>query len=265
MDLVEVSKKSKFTSIRHPWEMARLEVVNYIVSDTLKNEKTFTVLDIGCGDIFFITELSKKYPLINFYAIDIAFTDELIEAYKKQAGNKIHLFKSLEEASLHMDKPADLVLLLDVIEHIENDVSFLNNLCHHKRIGAETQIIITVPAFQGLFCSHDHFLGHYRRYNNQNLEKTILEAGFSKIKKGYFFTLLILPRLLQVVKESISRPNKDSETTGLVEWNKGKVISGIIKNVLINDYKVGEFIKKTMGLNIPGLSNYILCKKKSGL
>jgi len=262
MDLVEVSKRKETPSKRHPWELARLEVVNELLSGVIKNEDAFTILDIGCGDIFFISELSKKYPLVQFYAIDIAFTDDLIKTLQTKANKNIRLFKTLDEASAYLNQPADIVLLLDVIEHIEHDKDFLKNLHAHKNIGEATHMMITVPAFQSLFCSHDHFLGHYRRYTNQNLKTTIEACGFKKIKLGYFFSSLILPRIFQVLKEKIMPPSKEESTTGLVEWNKGAGITSFIKNILIIDFKIYKFISSLTGIKLPGLSNYIICKKQ---
>jgi trans-aconitate methyltransferase len=261
MDLVEVQKRQGAQIARHPWELARLEVVNNILKDVLKNKKDFTVLDIGCGDIFFISSLSERYPEATFYAIDIAFTDEMIAKLKEESkGKRIHLFKTLDEAGAHLSKPADLVLLLDVVEHIEHDKKFLGSLHENKSIDKNTRIMITVPAYQSLFCSHDHFLGHYRRYTNKTLLSTIEECGFEKIRLGYFFFSLVPPRILQVIREKISKPSLEHETTGLVEWNKGAGITGMIKSILYFDYKFTNALSR-IGIKFPGLSNYILCKK----
>ena len=179
MDLIEVKNRKSEIEIRHPWELARLEIVDKLLQKAIRNDENFNVLDIGCGDIYLISKLSDIYPKVNFYAIDIAFTEEIILKLKNDAGRrKIFLFKSLNEANIHIKGKADLVLLLDVIEHIGNDIDFLNDLHKNTSITNDTKILITVPAYQGLFCSHDHFLGHYRRYTNKSLIRTITETGF---------------------------------------------------------------------------------------
>lgn len=264
MDLVEVSRREENNLARHPWELARFEIVNSLLNGIIKDETGFNVLDIGCGDIFFISKLSELYPNANFYAIDIAFTDEIIQKLKDVAkGKNIFLFKSLDEANLHLKKHADLVLLLDVVEHIEDDKDFLRSLHSNKAITDDTHIIITVPAYQKLFCSHDHFLGHYRRYTNKTLLNTLTETGFEKKKLGYFFTSLIAPRILQVLKEKAVKPDLATETTGLVEWDKGPGVTNFVKNILLFDFKIYKFIKRFTGLSLPGLSNYIICKKRA--
>jgi hypothetical protein len=261
MDLVEAKNRKEGNVARHPWELARFEVINSLLKGTLKNEEGFNVLDIGCGDIFFVSKLSDLYPHVSFYAIDTAFTDEMISEMKNKVGSrKIYLFKTLEEAQLHLKGTAGLVLLLDVVEHIGEDKAFLKHLHSSRSVDANTRIMITVPAYQSLFCSHDRFLGHFRRYTNKTLLSTIESAGFRKVKMGYFFFSLVPPRVMQVWKEKLSRGEKE-DTTGLVEWNKGSLITGLIKNILIFDHKVTRFIKRVSGIDLPGLSNYIICAK----
>lgn len=262
MDLIEVKNRKEGVVARHPWELARFEIVNSLLKTIIKNEENFSILDIGCGDVFFISRLSDLYPKVHFYAIDIAFTDEIIAILSKEVeGKHIYLFKTLDEANVHLKKQADLVLLLDVVEHIEDDHAFLTGLYKNKAITKDTHIMITVPAFQRLFCSHDYFLGHYRRYTNKTLLQTIQNNGFEKVDLGYFFTSLIPPRIIQVIKEKIVKPDLSKETTGLVEWNKGAGITGFVKSVLLLDYKIYRLIRSVTGLSIIGLSNYVICKK----
>lgn len=263
MDLVEVKNRKKEIA-RHPWELARFEIVRSLLHTHIRNEENYSILDIGCGDIFFISSLADYYPKVSFYAIDIAFTDEIMEQLKTTInGKNIFLFKTLDEAARHLKKPADLVLLLDVVEHIEKDVEFLSWLHGHSSISPETLFMITVPAYQSLFCSHDHFLGHYRRYTNRSLKRTIQTAGFRELKLGYFFFSLLLPRILQVFKEKIAKPDLTKSTTGLVEWNGGSGVTGFIRGVLQLDHKITHAIKAVTRISLPGLSNYILCKKQA--
>lgn len=262
MDLVEVEKRNSDVINRHPWELARLKVVATILQKTIKNEPGFTVLDIGCGDIFFITQLNDLYPEVSFFAIDTAFTDTIIQKLSTQInGRKISLFKSMDEARLLLNKPADLILLLDVVEHIKDDYQFLKDLSNNPLVDSKTNIMITVPAYQSLFCSHDFFLGHYRRYTNKTLLRVVNNSGFVKLRLGYFFSFLLLPRLIQVMKEKIIKPKLEENTTGLAEWNGNKTVSNLLKNVLLFDYKISSTIKSLTGINLMGLSNYILCKK----
>lgn len=258
MDLKEL-KISGTNTKRHPWEEVRVEVV----FDILKNEypelmnKAIRVFDIGCGDTYLIESLSIRLPQWKFFAVDTAFTKQDLEFFKnKYEASSISVFNSMEHASKEGEH-ADFVLLLDVIEHIEKDVEFLNDLKSQSFVSEKTRFLITVPAFQFLFSSHDVFLGHYRRYTNNYLKKNILESGLEPIKLGYFFASLLIPRFFQSVFEKLV-PIPSSK--GVASWEGSRIVSFILKNSLRADYFI-TFLLRKAGIKLPGLSNYALCKK----
>lgn len=262
MDLKELKITSEVNQ-RHPWESARIEVVYTLLKSFNPQLLTreATILDVGCGDIFLIEELSRKIPQWKFFAVDTAFNDELLLYYnRKHKGRSIKVFNSLETAYNQMDAAVDIVLLLDVIEHIENDIEFLSELKEGPKITEETLFFITVPAFQFLFCSHDVFLDHYRRYTNKSLSTHIQKAGLVPINMGYFFFSLLKLRTARVLIEKIFG-NKEKKAKGIGGWKGNPILDGIVKRILMLDFKMGHFLHKA-GIKLPGLSNYIVCKKR---
>ncbi len=253
MDLIEV--KNKKNENRHPWEFARFEILTFFLKDVFKGKPNPTILDVGCGDTFVIDSLNKLFPKARYLAVDTAFTDELISFYKSK-NNNIELFKNLDLIPTDLD--VDCVLLMDVLEHINDDKTFLSSLVYKKFIGTGTKFVITVPAYQNLFCSHDVFLGHFRRYTNKSLSNLVKGAGLKTEQVGYFFFSLILPRLLQVIYEKIKPSAKNS--SGLVDWDRGKNVTKFVKTCLITDFKF-TFILNKIGIKLPGLSNYLICNK----
>jgi 2-polyprenyl-3-methyl-5-hydroxy-6-metoxy-1,4-benzoquinol methylase len=261
MDLLEVKNRTNAITVRHPWEQARLIVSQKLINRNLKLNDGDVVLDIGCGDTYVIENLSRAYPKVFFYAVDIAFTDEMINHFANNLNNeKIKLFKSLDDVLLPINKTVSLILLMDVIEHIENDVEFLNSLDKYKYINTSTYFFITVPAFQKLFCTHDVFLGHYRRYTNALLVSNTMAANLKSQSVGYFFISLLFPRIFQVFKENVLKIKPKQSTTGLTSWSGSKPAATIMKNILLTDFYCSLFLK-SIGINIAGLSNYIICKK----
>jgi hypothetical protein len=172
------------------------------------------------------------------------------------------LFPSLESIEPPLARPASLVLLMDVIEHIERDRAFLADVCRRPFVGPETQFLVTVPAYQALFCSHDSFLGHYRRYSNRTLRSCLEDSGLRVVDIGYFFASLLPIRLLQVFKERVIGSRPVQETTGLVSWQGGNAAAALLRSVLSLDARMAMLLK-TMGITVPGLSNYALCVKSA--
>lgn len=263
VDLREL-KQTDSNSGRHPWETARLSVVADLMEaylPELKNNPDFILLDVGCGDTFFIESMSKKYSQAKMIGIDTAFDTILLNQLNtKFEGSSVRVFDSIENATHFIDKNVSVVLLLDVIEHIEDDVAFLMWLKSQPFITENTQFIISVPAYQKLFCSHDVFLGHYRRYTNSMLKEHISRAGLQTTHNGYFFFSLLLPRIIQVVKEKIFSTPELKDVKGLAVWQPSKVKEAIFHFILKTDFRI-SFLLKKIGFNLPGLSNYAICKK----
>ncbi len=92
-----------------------------------------------------------------------------------------------------IDESLPAVGLFDVMEHIEDDESFLEKVISKVRPGGK--IIITVPALEFLWSIEDENARHFRRYDLNELVG-FLERQKMKIEySGYLFSFLVLPIL----------------------------------------------------------------------
>jgi 2-polyprenyl-3-methyl-5-hydroxy-6-metoxy-1,4-benzoquinol methylase len=91
----------------------------------------------------------------------------------------------------------NIITLLDVLEHIEDDVGALRSL-RKLLMPARGQIVITAPAYQWLWGDEDVLSRHFRRYTKQSLVETCRAAGFEVLFLSYF-NLSILPMQAAVV------------------------------------------------------------------
>lgn len=261
MDLVEAKARGFEAGVRHPWEQARIDVIGKLVRRHVALERGSIVVDVGCGDTFVAERLAAIYTDVVFYAIDTAFTAEFFERNRARSSNpRLLLFSSLDAIAPAPEKPASLVLLTDVIEHINDDRAFLAGLRERPWVGPDTKFLITVPAYQALFCSHDAFLGHYRRYSNRQLRARVEESGFTVIDAGYFFLSLLLIRAPQVLKERVFGLRPKTASSGLVTWNGGATKAAILRQVLVLDADISALLGR-FGIRLAGLSNYAICAK----
>jgi hypothetical protein len=259
MDLVEARARGFDAAVRHPWERARLALVRRLIARHVTLRPGATVLDIGCGDTFVVDELARAYPAVQFYAVDSAFTDDLIEAFRARLSvPNVSLFASLDAVPL--TKPASLVLLMDVIEHVPDDVEFLRAVCGGRYVDAQTRLLITVPAYQSLFCSHDRFLGHYRRYSNRTLRRLLDAVEVVPIEAGYLFASLLPVRVLQVLRERLV--GSTDAPTDLATWRGGEARSRALAAMLTLDGRIALLLVR-VGVSIPGLSNFAICRKSA--
>jgi SAM-dependent methyltransferase len=82
----------------------------------------------------------------------------------------------------------DLIAVLDVVEHIEDDVAALKAMAERLKPGGK--ILITVPAHQWMWSAHDVVNHHYRRYSKKTLAAAIARAGLRHNGLRWFNSLL---------------------------------------------------------------------------
>ncbi len=104
----------------------------------------------------------------------------------------------MQQDCLHLDaefrRSVDALLLLDVLEHIEDDVGFLRAI--GDGFPNSRALIVTVPARAELWSNYDTHYGHFRRYDRPTLATTLEAGGFTLRHQRYFFQELYLPMLL---------------------------------------------------------------------
>ena len=261
MDIKELQVSTgKDTKQNHPWEYARSTVLFSMLKKYLQRSPKGFALDIGCGDVFFLTRFADKYPDYEFIAIDTAFNPEIISIIASKSGKyNIRFFDDIQNVTNLQE--ATIVFLLDVIEHIEDDIGFLKGLTSQAYISPNTIFVITVPAFNTLYCSHDKWLGHHRRYSHHLLKQHVEEAGLCYMEGGYFFTSLILPRYIQKIMEKPTK-SQNAQNQGIGNYKGGKVLSFLYEKFLLLDFYFFR-VFKLLGIKIPGLSTYVMCKIKT--
>jgi SAM-dependent methyltransferase len=82
----------------------------------------------------------------------------------------------------------------DVIEHIEEEDSFLSKI--HEQLEPGGRFYITVPAYPALWSQEDCSAGHYRRYTARTLRRVLEQNGFQVEFVSYLFSWLIVPVFL---------------------------------------------------------------------
>jgi SAM-dependent methyltransferase len=88
------------------------------------------------------------------------------------------------------DARFDLVLMLDVLEHFDDDRAVVAAARRVLRPGGT--LFVSVPAFQALFSEHDVRLQHRRRYSARQL-RDVLEAGGFVVRRLTYTNVAALP------------------------------------------------------------------------
>jgi len=166
---------------RHWWFVARRRIVKKVLDYFLKQKANREVLEVGCGS-------GGNLEMLSYYGKLSAF--EIDDQARCMANSRnITLVKKGElPKGIPFNGDFDLICLLDVLEHIDDDVGSIKALS--ASLKPDGKILITVPAYKFLWSNHDIVNHHKRRYLLRHLLKIIKASGLNVVYSTYFNTLL---------------------------------------------------------------------------
>lgn len=182
---------------KHWWFAGRRMIIKYVI-ESLNLLPTANILDVGCGTGGNLTLLSEFGDVTGVELDDIAL--EL--ACSRHVGKVLK--GSLPDRMPFKTQSFDLISILDVLEHIEDDLSSLRSL--KTLLTPKGYMLLTVPAFPFLWSQHDTEHHHKRRYRATALERLIRKAGL-KIKHltyydTWLFPVVVISRILRRIVPS---------------------------------------------------------------
>lgn len=177
----EIYARMREVEDRHWWFRGRRSIVTQTLAD-LGLPRDPLILDAGCGTGGNLELLSAFGATTGMEADDEALT------FASKRGVATVLKGHLPDGMPAFGQQFDLVVLLDVLEHIDSDRESLAALRSVMKSGAH--VLITVPAFAFLWSKHDEIHHHKRRYVKSTLRSAIEAAGLKTIQMTYFNTVL---------------------------------------------------------------------------
>ena len=155
----------------------------------LKSIKVPEIVDVGAGSGIFSKILLEAGKCRSAICVDPAYADQREEWY---LGRSIRFVQSIDNLT------QSLVLLMDVLEHVNDDVGLIRQ--YTGCMPHAGKVLVTVPAFDFLWSGHDVFLGHRRRYTLLTIEKKLQMANLKILRSQYFFgTLFPIVALVRTV------------------------------------------------------------------
>jgi SAM-dependent methyltransferase len=257
MDLKELPARA---FARHPWESVRADFFLRLLRKRTAG-RALSALDIGAGDGYFAERLLAGFPtLARLTCFDVAYDSTWLQG--KAASDPKLTFTAQKPEDRY-----DLVLMLDVLEHMEDDRAALRDAAS-SFLKPGGWLLLSVPAGKGLFSRHDELLGHKRRYAPSNLRMLAGDAGLAVIDHGELFASLLVPRAMAKLGEvALGRnrahaPSPPSHIeTPLGTWNRGKIITSMVNAALSLDARCCRFASR-LRLPFAGLSTWVLAQSR---
>ncbi|MEW6606347.1 MAG: class I SAM-dependent methyltransferase [bacterium] len=218
------------------WHKGKIQLINILI-DKLKSKRCLRILNVGAGtgdDLPIVSRWGKVYVIDIDSDVLKIIPQEFV--FEKKVCNACQIS--------YPDAFFDLVLAFDVLEHIEDDKLAINEIYRTLKPGGF--FILTVPAFNFLYSSHDRALKHFRRYNIKTLKNNLL--NFRCVELGYWGFLLFLPVAVQRI---LKRNNFNSK----IHFIKlPKFINNIFYSLLkMENYFIKHRIPLPVGMTIYGI------------
>lgn len=166
----------------HWWYLARRDILHDFITRYAQLPAQAQILEIGCGTGHNLAMLAR-FGTVTGIELDPA-SRALANA---RFGGAVHDARLPELAGV-ADASYDLVALLDVLEHVEDDVAALQGIARRLKPGA--RVLITVPQHQWMWTGHDVANHHFRRYSKRTLRAAIAAAGLKAERLTSFNSLL---------------------------------------------------------------------------
>ena len=216
------------------WYKAKTNLLLHIIGND-KKLNNLKILEIGPGLGNNIESLN------NFGSVDVLETESEFVSHLEKFKNKkiMNIYTDLQD----IKSKYDLIILLDVLEHIEESKIFMAKVSN--LLNDHGSVVVGVPAYKQLWSRHDEHLLHFRRYNWDMLKS---DCSDFKIVERYGHNYLLLPlRYIQIKLNKVTTTNE-----------KGNIFNNLLYMVSLI-----EVILRKIKINPKfGIALYVKLRKK---
>lgn len=167
----------------HWWFLGRRRILETLLRREIPPSRARDILSVGCGPaegLEWLRQFAGQDGTVTGLDIDPAHGAGVPDRVKFVAGTL--------DAVPFAEASFDVVLALDVLEHMKGDLAALQEAI--RLLKADGLLIITVPALPFLWGRQDIVSGHWRRYTRKSITSLLRRAGLTHYKISYFNTVL---------------------------------------------------------------------------
>lgn len=188
----------------HWWYVARRRILADLMARVIRPAPAARILEVGCGTGHNFDMLGR------FGTVEAIEIDDGARALAEQRLGRTIMTAPLPALDGVADGTYDVIALLDVLEHISDDVTSLQSLKRKLKPGGK--ILLTVPANPWMWSAHDLAHHHHRRYTQKSLNSVIAWAGLKVDLMSHFNSLLFpVAAAARVIGKLVGKTTSDDQ------------------------------------------------------
>jgi 2-polyprenyl-3-methyl-5-hydroxy-6-metoxy-1,4-benzoquinol methylase len=196
------------------------------------------LLDVGAGSGFFSRHLLTETPAESALCVDIGYPSNRDDSV---AGKPVRYRRDTGPTD------CDLVLMMDVLEHVDDDRGLVRH--YASKVPSGAHFLVTVPAFAFLWSGHDVFLEHKRRYRLPEIEAALRDGGLEIVRGAYYFGLVFpLAAVMRLARRNTTEPSSSLR-------QHGAAANGLLAAACAAELPLFPYNR------LAGLSAFVLAKK----
>jgi len=212
------------------------------ILDWLRGHPPGRVLEMGCGPGALLYDLAR----MGFTGIGVELSEDSRRVAEKLVGD-VPGIAIRDSLPVGQEGTFDYLFSFEVLEHIQDDSSALNTWMTYLKPGGV--VFISVPAHQRRWNVTDIAVGHYRRYDRDDVLNLVRGAGLQVKQLGtYGWPVSRVIELLRVLAKNRSLRKLDIDPgeirTGDLELTKASGVDRSAESQLYPVYGslVGRFL-----------------------
>jgi SAM-dependent methyltransferase len=218
LDGIMADRYFDIASPEHFWCKRRFEVLRKLADGKLRSAQK--IAEIGCGNGLLIRQIEDAYDVapVGFDLHEKALSGGICRR------GQLYCYDIHDRAG-EFRNAFDLLLMFDVLEHIDDQDRFLDSAKFHLAKGG--CIIINVPALQWLYSPYDEVQGHRRRYSLDALLAVAQRCGFHAEAITYWGAPLVPVLAMRKAVLAMRKTSDDTYATGFDPGGK-MIDSGLL-------------------------------------
>lgn len=192
----------------HWWFQARRHIVWSLVHRfmDIEPDRRLKICELGCGTGGNLAALAEKHDVVG-----VECSTHALEYARRRLGNRVRRGSLPDDIELPPGS-FDVVLLTDVLEHIDDDINSAKTALRLLR--PDGIVVATVPAYQWLYSPRDAHHHHFRRYSKRRF-RALWTAPNAHIQLLSHYNSLLFPpaAAVRLMSKFVGRRTKAGDLT----------------------------------------------------